>query len=142
MHDASIRMYHVRLSKLEDAAMKAMTPEDYLMQVKNIDLRLSSLEGELRAAHRERDAEYAEKLTSIIQEDLERYKELKIRIRSEIQQLPDCRLGTLLMEYYVRGNTWDMVAEAIGIKDAKWVRTRLREKALKLFAAYYPKYFI
>lgn len=122
--------------------MRAMTPEDYLMQVKNIDLRLSSLEAELRAANRERDTEYAEQLRERIKTDVECYKELKMRIRDEIQQINDNRLSTLLMEYYIRGNTWEMVAEAIGIKDAKWVRTRLREKALKLFAATYPKYFI
>lgn len=122
--------------------MQAMTPEDYLMQVKNIDLRLSSLEAELRAANRERDTEYAEQLRERIKTDIECYKELKMRIRDEIQQINDNRLSTLLMEYYIRGNTWEMVAEAIGIKDAKWVRTRLREKALKLFAATYPKYFI
>lgn len=122
--------------------MRAMTPEDYLMQVKNIDLRLSSLEAELRAANRERDTEYAEQLREQIKTDIECYKELKMRIRSEIQQINDNRLSTLLMEYYIRGNTWEMVAEAIGIKDSKWVRTRLREKALKLFAATYPKYFI
>lgn len=122
--------------------MRAMTPEDYLMQVKNIDLRLSSLEAELRAANRERDTEYAEQLRERIKTDIECYKELKMRIRSEIQQINDNRLSTLLMEYYIRGNTWEMVAEAIGIKDSKWVRTRLREKALKLFAATYPKYFI
>lgn len=122
--------------------MRAMTPEDYLMQVKNIDLRLSSLEAELRAANRERDTEYAEQLREHIKTDIECYKELKMRIRSEIQQINDNRLSTLLMEYYIRGNTWEMVAEAIGIKDSKWVRTRLREKALKLFAATYPKYFI
>ena len=121
--------------------MRAMTPEDYLMQVKNIDLRLSSLEAELRAANRERDTEYAEQLRERIKTDIECYKELKMRIRDEIQQINDNRLSTLLMEYYIRGNTWEMVAEAIGIKDAKWVRTRLREKALKLFAATYPKYF-
>lgn len=122
--------------------MRAMTPEDYLMQVKNIDLRLSSLEAELRAANRERDTEYAEQLREQIKTDIECYKEIKMRIRSEIQQINDNRLSTLLMEYYIRGNTWEMVAEAIGIKDSKWVRTRLREKALKLFAATYPKYFI
>lgn len=122
--------------------MRAMTPEDYLMQVKNIDLRLSSLEAELRAANRESDTEYAEQLRECIKTDIECYKELKMRIRSEIQQINDNRLSTLLMEYYIRGNTWEMVAEAIGIKDSKWVRTRLREKALKLFAATYPKYFI
>lgn len=112
------------------------------MQVRNIDLRISSLESERMAARRERDTEYAEKLREIIDADLKRYKELKLRIREEILHLPDSRLSTLLMEYYIRGNTWEMVAAAINISDAKWVRTRLHEKALKLFVATYPKYFI
>lgn len=119
-----------------------MTPEDYLMQVKDIDLRIRSLEGELRDAKAEEDTEYVGELTSRIRSDIEKHKELKLRIRTEIQEIGDNRLSTLLTEYYVRGNTWDMVAEAIGIKDAKWVRTRLREKALKLFAAHFPKYFL
>lgn len=119
-----------------------LTPEMYLMQVKDIDLRIRSLESELRAANRERDTEFAEQLRERIRADMGHYKELKTRIRDEIQHITDNRLSTLLMEYYIRGNTWEMVSEAIGIKDSKWVRTRLREKALKLFAATYPKYFI
>ena len=122
--------------------MKAITPEDYLMQVKNIDLRISSLEGELHDAEKEHDTEYIEELKQHIQADLQRYKEIKLRIRDEIQQLPDHKLSTLLTEYYIRGKTWEMVAEAIGVKDAKWVRTRLHEKALKLFAGTFPKYFL
>ena len=122
--------------------VKGITVEEYLMQVRNIDLRISSLESERTAARRERDIEYAEKLRGIIDADLERYKELKLRIREEILHLPDSSLSTLLMEYYIRGNTWEMVAAAINISDAKWVRTRLHEKALKLFVATYPKYFI
>ena len=121
---------------------KGITVEEYLMQVRNIDLRISSLESERAAARRERDTEYAEKLRGIIDADLKRYKELKLRIREEILHLPDSRLSTLLMEYYIRGNTWEMVAAAINISDAKWVRTMLHEKALKLFVATYPKYFI
>ena len=33
--------------------MRAMTPEDYLMQVKNIDLRIRTLQGELHDAENE-----------------------------------------------------------------------------------------
>lgn len=122
--------------------MKAITPEDYLMQVKNIDLRISSLEGELHDVEKENDTEYAEELKQHIQADLQKYKEIKLRIRNEIQQLPDNRLSTLLIEYYVKGKSWEMVAAALGLKDEKNVRLSLREKALKLFAAHYPKYFL
>lgn len=122
--------------------MKAITPEDYLMQVKNIDLRISSLEGELHDAEKEHDTEYIEELKQHIQADLQRYKEIKLRIRDEIQQLPDHKLSTLLTEYYIRGKTWEMVAEAIGVKSVKNTRENLRAAALKLFAAHYPKYFL
>lgn len=122
--------------------MKAMTPEEYLMQVKNIDLRICSLEGELHDAENENDTEYVEQLRETIKQDIEKHKELKFRIRNEIQQLPDNRLSTLLIEYYVKGKSWEMVAAALGLKDEKNVRLSLREKALKLFAAHYPKYFL
>ena len=49
-----------------------MTPEDYLMQVKDISLRIRSLEGELSDAKREKDTEYAAELERRIKEDIER----------------------------------------------------------------------
>ena len=119
-----------------------ITPEEYLMQIKDIGLRIKSLEGELRDTEAEEDAEYAEELSTRISEDIARYKELRLRIRDEIQQISDNRLSCLLTEYYVRGKTWEMVAEAIGVKDAKWTRTRLHDKALKLFTSTFPKYFL
>lgn len=122
--------------------MRAMTPEDYLMQVKNIDLRIRTLQGELHDAENEDDTEYAEELRKHITSDIEKHKEVKFRIRDEIQQIGDNRLSTLLTEYYIRGKSWEQVTEALSLKDPKWVRTRLHEKALKLFASFYPKYFI
>lgn len=122
--------------------MKAITPEDYLMQVKNIDLRICSLQGELHDAEKENDTEYAKELRKHIEGDIARNKELKLRIRDEIQQLPDHRLSTLLTEYYVRGRTWEQVAAAIDVKSVKNTRENLRAAALKLFAAHFPKYFL
>lgn len=122
--------------------MRAMTPEDYLMQVKNIDLRICSLQGELHDAEKEKDSDYAKELRKQIEDDIAKHKELKLRIRNEIQQLPDNRLSTLLIEYYVRGKSWEQVAIALGLKDEKNVRNALRPRALKLFASYFPKYFL
>ena len=119
-----------------------MTPEDYLMQVKDIDLRIRSLEGELHDAEAEDDTEYAEELKSRIRTDIEKHKELKMRIRAEIQEIGDHRLSTLLTEYYVRGKTWEQVAEAIGMKSVKNTRENLRAAALKRFAARFPRYFL
>lgn len=119
-----------------------MTPEDYLMQVKDIDLRIRSLEGELHDSEVLGDIDYAREITQRIENDLEKYKELKLRIRDEIQQIGDNRLSTLLTEYYIRGKSWEQVAEALNLKDEKNVRTALREKSLKLFAAHFPHYFI
>lgn len=129
---------HVRKRK----ETKYMTPEDYLMQIKDIGLRIKSLEGELHDAEAEEDIEYSEELSARISADLARYKELRLRIRDEIQMIGDNRLSCLLTEYYVRGKTWEMVAEALGVKSIKNVREGLHTKALKLFAATFPKYFL
>lgn len=122
--------------------MNAMTPEEYLLQVKNIDLRIKALEGELHDAEKENDSEYEEKLRSDIKRDLEKYKEIKLRIRNEIQQIEDHKLCTLLTEYYVRGKSWEQVAESINVKSIKNTRENLRAAALKKFAELYPQYFL
>ena len=119
-----------------------MTPEDYLMQVKNIDLRIRTLQGELHDAENEDDTEYAEELRKHIKSDIEKHKEVKLRIRDEIQQIKDHRLSTLLYEYYIRGRSWEQVAEALNVKSVKNTRENLRAAALKAFAAQFPKYFI
>lgn len=119
-----------------------MTPEDYLMQVKDIDLRIRSLEGELHDSEAENDTEYAEELRQRIRVDIAKYKELKMRIREEIQQIGNNRYSTLLTEYYIRGRTWEQVAEALNVKSVKNTRENLRAAALKAFAAHFPKYFI
>lgn len=118
------------------------TPEEYLLQIKNIDLRIASLYGELSDAEKEKDTEYAEELKKRIVADIEKSKEIKLRIRNEIQQLSDNRLSTLLTEYYVRGKTWEMVAEALNVKSVKNTRENLKNVALKLFAETFPKYFL
>lgn len=119
-----------------------MTAETYLMQVKDIDLRIRSLQGELKDCANEGDEKYAQELRSRINTDIEQYKKLKLRIREEIQLLRDNRLSTLLSEYYIRGRSWEQVTEALGKKDIKNVRTTLHEKALKLFEeTYQKKYF-
>lgn len=132
---------HVR-KRVTGKETKYMTPEDYLMQIKDISLRIKSLEGELHDAEAEEDTEYAEELSARISADIARYKELRLRIRDEIQQIGDNKLSCLLTEYYVRGKTWEMVAEALGVKSTKNVREGLHTKALKLFAATFPKYFL
>lgn len=119
-----------------------MTPEEYLEQVKNINLRICSLENELRDTEREKDYEYAMQLRESIKSDLEKQKELKFRIRNEIQQIKDNKLSTLLTEYYIRGRSWEQVAEALDVKSVKNTRENLKAAALKRFAEMYPDYFI
>lgn len=121
--------------------MKAITPEDYLMQVKNIDLRISSLEGELHDAEKEHDTEYAEELKQHIRADLQKYKEIKLRIRDEIQQLPNHKLSTLLTEFYIRGKSWEDVTAALGMRSVKNVREGLHKKALEAFERKFQKNF-
>jgi len=119
-----------------------MTPEQYLMQVKDLNLRIRSLEGELADAKKEKDSEYAAELEIIIKDDIEKYKSARYKIREEIQQIGNTRFSVLLTEYYIRGKSWEQVAKALGLSDAKWVRKTLRERALKSFASAFPKYFL
>lgn len=119
-----------------------MTPEMYLMQVKNIDYRIAALEEELRIAENEKDEVYCAELCEKIHEDIQKFKKIKFRIRNEIQSLPDNRLSTLLSEFYVMNKRWEDVTSSIGAKSVKNTRERLKSEALKLFAATYPKYFI
>ena len=67
--------------------MKTMTPEDYLMQVKNIDLRIRTLQGELHDAESEEDTEYAEELRKHIKADIEKHKEIMRMVNRVIKQL-------------------------------------------------------
>ena len=118
-----------------------MRAEEYLSQVKDIDLRIRSLQGELRDYDNEADEEYAQELRSKVYADIEQYKKLRIRIREEIQSLADNQYSTLLSEYYIRGRSWEQVTDAIGKKDIKNVRDNIHGKALEAFEKAYPKYF-
>lgn len=118
-----------------------MTPEQYLMQVRDINLRIRSLNGELLDAENENDEEYAKLLKEQIQKDIDRFKELKLRIRSEIGKIKDHKLSALLTNYYVRDMSWELVAAELNMNE-KYVRDKLRVKAIKAFAAEYPNYFM
>ena len=118
-----------------------MTPEEYLMQVKNIKLRIKALKGELRDAENEKDANYARTLRERIKDDIDKYEELQLKIRDEIHEIEDHKLSALLIEYYVLGNSWEGVAEALDVKSVKNTRENLRAAALKAFAAKHPQYF-
>ena len=118
-----------------------MTAEEYLMQVKDIDLRIRSLEGELHDTEAENDTAYAEELQKHIKADIVRFKQLKLQIREEIQQLRDNRDSTLLIEYYIRGKSWEQVAQALDMKDVKNVRDGMRKRALESFSRKFSKRF-
>ena len=117
-----------------------MNVQDYLMQIKDIDLRIRSLEGELHDSCAEEDAGYADELRDRIEADIERCKEIRIRIRDQIQQLRDNRSVILLTEYYVRGRSWEQVAAALDLKSVKNVREGLHNKALEQFLKKFGKY--
>ena len=118
-----------------------MNAEEYLEQVKNIDLRIRSLEGELSDSQAEEDTEYAEELRDRIAASITTYKELKLRIRDEIQQIKDNRLSTLLTEFYIRGKSWEDVTAALGMRSVKNVREGLHKKALEAFERKFQKNF-
>ena len=110
-----------------------MTAEEYLSQIRDIDLRIRSLEGEMNDSELEADPDYRKELADRIAENISHAKELKLRIRSEIQNVKDNRLCTLLSEKYVRGRSWEQVADALGMKSVKHVREGLHLQALEAF---------
>lgn len=128
---------------MEDArqVVSVVTVEEYILQVKDIDLRIRSLEGELHDSEAESDAEYAVELQRRIKADIAKFKQLKLQIREEIQQLRDNRYSTLLIEYYIRGKSWEQVAQALDMKDTKNVRDSMRRRALEAFEKKFTKRF-
>ncbi len=120
---------------------KSMTSEEYLSQITDIDLRIRSLEGEFDDAEDECDEEYRLELQGRILQNLEQAKALKLRIRSEIQRVTDHKLCALLMERYVRGRSWEQVADALGIQSEKYAREGLKAKAIAAFLKANPEIF-
>lgn len=116
-----------------------MTAEEYLSQITDIDLRIRSLEGEFDDAEDECDEEYRLELQGRILQNLEQAKALKLRIRSEIQRVTDHKLCALLMERYVRGRSWEQVADALGIQSEKYAREGLKVKAIVAFLKANPE---
>lgn len=114
-----------------------MTTEEYLSQVCDIELRIKSLESELHDSEAESDEKYREYLQSQIKSDIEKCKGLKIKIRNEIQSIPDNTYATLLSEKYIRGASWEQVAERLSYSDKKHVSKVLHSKALKAFEKLY-----
>ncbi|MBR4627770.1 MAG: hypothetical protein IKO47_08740 [Ruminococcus sp.] len=119
--------------------MSNLTTVEYLSQIKDIDLRIRSLEGELHDTECEADKEYQEELISRIRADIEKYKRIKLTIRQQIQELGDNRSSVLLTEYYVRGKSWEQVADALGMKSIKHVREGMHKRAIELFSKKYEK---
>lgn len=120
--------------------MRNLTTVEYLSQIKDIDLRIRSLEGELNDISEE-DEEYADELCERIRADVNRLKKVRLMIRDQIQGLGDNRSVVLLMEYYVRGKSWEQVTAAVGMKSVKHVRTGMHIKALRQFESKYKKFF-
>ena len=55
---------------------------------------------------------------------------LKLMAVDAIDAIEDARLREVLDCYYVKGYTWEQVAEAMGYRDVRWIY-RLHGKALK-----------
>jgi len=119
-----------------------MTTIDYLSQIKDIDLRIRSLEGELHDSALQDDPEYMEELQARIKSDISKYKKLRIEIREQIQQLKDNKAVILLTEYYVRGRSWEQTAAALEMKSVKHVRECMHKRAIELFLKKYGKYYL
>ena len=110
-----------------------MTTIEYLEQIKDIDLRIRSLEGELHDAEWKVDKEYQEELIGRIKADIDKQKRIRLTIRQQIQELGDNRSIVLLTEYYVRGRSREQVTDALGMRSVKHVREGMHARAISLF---------
>lgn len=118
-----------------------MTPEQYLRQITDIDLRIRSLEGELYDSESEEDEEYRDELQTRIGDSLTAAKTLRSQIRDEIQNVRDNRLCALLTEKYVRGRSWEQIAETLNMRSVKHVREGLHGRAVRAFVDANPEKF-
>ena len=81
--------------------MRAITPEDYLLQLRHIDKRIVAIDVTKKRVQEIRDIEKAQELQKQLDQEEEQRTELVLRLTDEIRQLPDNRLSTLLISYYV-----------------------------------------
>lgn len=111
-----------------------MTAKEYLEQVENIDYRIKSLAMQKRRLKNKclnNDRIYE------LEQDIERaetyYIELQRKVTAEINSMNNHVYATILSMRYLSGATWGEIAQFLGYKDVKYVRTILCEKALNAF---------
>lgn len=97
-----------------------MTVKQYLLGVKNIDMRIESLNG------------YPQE-----QKKLRAFKET---VTNQIHGLRDNRHATLLEYRYLQGLKWSEVTDKLKYPDADYVRRHLHATSLREFEMQYPNY--
>lgn len=133
-----------------------MTAKEYLLQIRDIDKKIASLERSIEQC-KERATSITAKFSEIppqhngsvsqkiainaekavdYETDVKMLKEeaeqLKIKISREIDNVPNNTYSALLRDYYVNGLPWEDVAENID-KDSDYTKKELHNKALAMF---------
>ena len=119
-----------------------MTTKQYLRQVRGIDRRIEREEEQLERLRARVEAGRMSSVTGMprggtsdwtdtVHALIELERRVNARIREmcalkiaaidAIDRVKDARLRELLDCYYLKGMTWEQVAEAMGYKDARWV---------------------
>lgn len=97
--------------------------------IQGVDISLERVQGGKGNSVEDRLLRIAE-LDREINSQIDALVEAKHEIIRAISKVEDIRYRTLLIDYYVNGNTWEQVAEELGLKDVRWVYT-LHGRALK-----------
>lgn len=119
-----------------------MTTKQYLRQVRNIDRRIAREEEQLERLRARVEAGRMSAITGMPRgggsdwtDTVDRLIALEQRINARIREMcqvkrraidmidrvEDGRFRELLDCYYIKGMTWEQVAEAMGYKDVRWV---------------------
>lgn len=97
-----------------------MTVKQYLLGVRNIEMRIASLD------------DYPQEQAKL--------REFKGIVANQIHGLHDNRHAALLEYRYLKGLTWGEVTDRLGYYDADYVRRCLHAASLKEFEQQYPHY--
>lgn len=112
-----------------------MTAKEYLEQIEDIDIRIKALAMQKR---RLQNKGWDNKEIIKLEQDIEylrmNFIDLQKKITKEIHSMDNHIYSSLLSAKYLSGATWEEIAQLLGYKDEKYVRTKLHSKALKEFS--------
>lgn len=112
-----------------------MTTKEYLEQIQGIEFRIKALamqERQLR--NKQGDDKSLKELRELIQELEKKYIGIQRKVTKEIDSMTNHVYAAILSARYISNATWREIAQLLGYKDEKHIRTVLHSKALKDFA--------